>query len=196
MQHFSSFASATPCPVGTVATSAMTIEATAGFDAHFRQAVEVHFSSLSRYLDRLSGDPALASDIAQETFLRLYRRGALPDSLRAWLITVAHNLLRDERRRVRRRLRLLAGRTAAQLIGDEPPAPDDALLAEERRTLARAALNALSERDRRLLLLRHEGCSYREIASILGIRETSVGTLLVRATAAFRAALGGPDASL
>jgi DNA-directed RNA polymerase specialized sigma24 family protein len=42
-------------------------------------------------------------------------------------------------------------------------------------------------RDQQLLLLRHEGYSYREIGTALDIAETSVGTLLMRASAAFAA---------
>jgi DNA-directed RNA polymerase specialized sigma24 family protein len=51
-------------------------------------------------------------------------------------------------------------------------------------------LEELSPRDRTLLLLRHEGYSYRELALALRIRESSVGTLLARARARFRDALG------
>ena len=40
-----------------------------------------HFHRLVRYLDRLSGDPELASDLAQVAFVKLHRRGALPDRL-------------------------------------------------------------------------------------------------------------------
>jgi RNA polymerase sigma factor (sigma-70 family) len=57
-------------------------------------------------------------------------------------------------------------------------------LAEERETAVRRALTTLSIRDQRLLILRHEGFSYREIAEALDIALSSVGTLLARATAA------------
>ncbi|MFI5249546.1 MAG: RNA polymerase sigma factor, partial [Gemmatimonadales bacterium] len=56
------------------------------------------YQSLFRYLDRLTGDPDLAKDLAQETFVRLYRRGTMPEDPRAWLTTVATNLFRDDRR--------------------------------------------------------------------------------------------------
>ena len=52
----------------------------------------------------------------------------------------------------------------------------------------RAVLSRLPVRDQQMLLLRHEGYSYREIGTALEIAETSVGTLLMRATAAFAAA--------
>src|SRR5688572_30052419 len=74
------------------------------------QVVELfhsHFHRLVRYLDRLSGDPELASDLAQEAFVKLHRRGALPDHPEAWLITVAMNLFRNARSTAARRRRLL-----------------------------------------------------------------------------------------
>lgn len=73
-------------------------------------------------------------------------------------------------------------------MSDEPPSPDDQVLAEERRDRVRRALDRLTERERGLLLLRHEGYSYRQLAEALDLTESSVGTLLARAKAAFRAA--------
>jgi len=67
----------------------------------------------------------------------------------------------------------------------------------ERIDAVRAALDTLTLRDRQALLLRHAGYSYREIAGAVGLAETSVGTTLVRAGQAFRAAFqelhGAPD---
>lgn len=153
------------------------------FDARYRP--------LYRYLDRLTGDPDLAMDLAQETFVRLYHRGAMPDDPRAWLTTVATNLLRDDRRQRRRRGELLAHWGADPGLANDPPVADSAVLTHEARARARAALSTLSWRDRQLLILRHEGYSYRELASTVGVAESGVGTLLVRALRAFRAAL--PD---
>jgi RNA polymerase sigma factor (sigma-70 family) len=70
-----------------------------------------------------------------------------------------------------------------------PPAdPSADLERSERIEAVRAALNRLNLRDRQALLLRHGGYSYREIAAALGLAETSIGTTLVRASHAFRAA--------
>jgi RNA polymerase sigma-70 factor (ECF subfamily) len=156
------------------------------FEAEFRVLFEARFPALFRYLDRLSGDPALAADLAQETFVRLYDRGEVPDDVRAWLVSVATNLFRDERRRSDRRLRLLRRRTPDVTMGDASPSPDDHVLRTERRDAVRAALDGMPERDRELLLLRFEGYSYRELALALDLVESSVGTLLTRAKAAFR----------
>jgi RNA polymerase sigma-70 factor (ECF subfamily) len=140
------------------------------------------------YLSRLSGDPELAEDLVQECFVRLYQRRALPDDAAAWLVTVAHNLLRDDHRRGVRRGRLLLERTAEVPAG-EPPAPADAAtLATERIEAVRRALAQLPLRDRQLLLLRHEGYGYREIADLLQLTPSGIGTMLARATDAFRKA--------
>ena len=143
---------------------------------------------LYRYISRLSGDPVLAEDIVQECFVKLYRRGTMPDDPPAWLVTVASNLLRDDRRRVSRRQRLTISRSAdLPLVGEAPPA-DAGVLSSERIDRVRQALDRLPLRDRQLLLMRHEGYQYREIATALDLNPTSVGTMLVRAGEAFRKA--------
>lgn len=162
------------------------------FEAEFRRLFDERFASLYRYLDRLSDDAELAADLAQEAFVRLYERGRLPDDPRAWLATVASNLLRDEQRRAGRRKRILARYPAETTTGAASAPPDELLAAATRRKLVRTALDALPERDRQMLLLRHEGYSYREIAHAVGVRETSVGVMLARATTAFRGAFGEP----
>lgn len=159
----------------------------AGFDSDFRRIFDAEYPSLYRHLDRMTGDPAAAADVAQETFVRLYRRGSAPDDVRAWLVSVAHNLVRDAHRSKRRRARLLEERGEA-LQPQGPASPDAALASSERRDRARRALDALPERDRRALLLRHSGYSYREIASALDYAPSGVGKLLVRASRAFREA--------
>ncbi|MEO7104327.1 MAG: sigma-70 family RNA polymerase sigma factor, partial [Gemmatimonadaceae bacterium] len=105
---------------------------------------------------------------------------------RAWLISVATNLLRDERRTAVRRTQL-AEQFNADTVPSALPQPDAVAEAHERRDAVRAALEMLPERDRRLLLLRHEGFSYHEIAASVGVAASSVGTLLIRATADFHA---------
>ena len=157
------------------------------FEESFRQLFQVQYASLFRYLHRLTGDADAAEDLAQEVFVRLYQRGSMPDDVRGWMAAVAHNLLRDEKRTAKRRLQLLQSRPL-DLYRSGDLAADEQVLGEERRRRVRAALDKLSERDRRLLLLRHEGYSYREIAPLVGVSELSVGTLLLRATASFHTA--------
>ena len=77
------------------------------FEAQFVALFEAHHHRLLRVLDRLSGDADVASDLAQEAFVRLYRRGAVPETPGAWLISVAMNLFRNARSSRSRHLRLL-----------------------------------------------------------------------------------------
>jgi RNA polymerase sigma-70 factor (ECF subfamily) len=166
-------------------------ETTSSFPEQFTAVFDANFARLFRYLDRLSGDADLAADLAQETFVRLYDRGVLPDAPAAWLITVAMNLFRNERVTLSRRRRLLTEARSRHALGDAGATPDDQTIAEETRRRVRAAVDRMPERDRRLLLLQAEGFSYREIAAGLGLHEPSVGTLLARARRGFRAHYGG-----
>jgi RNA polymerase sigma factor (sigma-70 family) len=156
------------------------------FPDGFVELFHEHFHRLFRYLDRLSGDPDLASDLVQETFLRLYARGSPPDRPAAWLITVATNLFRNARAKTIRRARLLSPARGADLLADPAPSPSDIAESLELQRRVRATIDALSDRDRCLLLLRAEGYGYREIAAALDLNEVSVGTLLARAKRAFR----------
>jgi RNA polymerase sigma-70 factor (ECF subfamily) len=159
------------------------------FDRVFTALFSTQFHRLFRYLDRLGGDPDLAADLAQEAFVRLYKRGAVPDVPEAWLATVALNLFRNSRGTLGRRLLRLTPQRAARAHSDETAAPSSAVESSESTRRVRLALDALSERDRSLLLLRAEGYSYAELASILEVAPASVGTLLARAREALRRGL-------
>jgi RNA polymerase sigma-70 factor (ECF subfamily) len=171
-------------------------EKAAPFHDWFVELFNAHFQRLFRFLDRESGDPDLAADLAQETFIRLYRRGAPPDLPSAWLISVALNLFRNERASVDRRRRLLNAARSEGAHSDPAASPEEAAMAESERRRVRLALDRLPERERQMLLLKAEGFRYREIAAALNIKEASIGTLLARATQAFRELHGGAlDAS-
>ena len=154
------------------------------FDLAFATLFRERFAMLYRYLSRSSGDDALADDVAQESFLRLHRRGSMPDNPSAWLVSVANNIVRDERRSTSRREKLLTQWVSRDGGMDSPLSSEARMIQEECKAVVRRALGTLRPRDQRLLILRHEGFSYREIAEVLGIAPTSVGTLLVRATTA------------
>jgi RNA polymerase sigma-70 factor (ECF subfamily) len=156
------------------------------FERGVTAAFEAQFPRLFRLLDRLSGDPELAADLAQEAFVRLYRRGSFPEAPDAWLATVALNLFRNSRTTQARRRRLLTPARGAGAHADPAPDPAAGVEADESRTRVRSALERLAGRDRHLLLLSAEGYSYKEMAGILGLAEGSVGTFLARAREAFK----------
>lgn len=137
------------------------------------------FEELVRFLHRKVWDLERARDLAQEVFVRALR--FQPENPRAWLFRVAANLAKDEARTVLRRKKHLALlRTEVEEQG-RPRRPDETLAAEERRTQVQEALEALSERDREVLLLWDAGLSYREIADVTELAAGAIGTTLARA---------------
>jgi RNA polymerase sigma-70 factor (ECF subfamily) len=156
------------------------------FDALYDEV----FPSLFRYCTRLTGDADAAEDVAQEAFVRLLERGVEghPVALRVWLFRVATHLVRDRYRVGENRKRLLETYPVAP---SGLPDPDEQLEAEEQAGGVRAALGALTERDRTMLLMREEGFSYREIGEAVDVLPSSVGTLLARAQKRFVEAYEG-----
>jgi RNA polymerase sigma-70 factor (ECF subfamily) len=148
------------------------------FDSLFRRL----YPSLLRYLQRLTGDPDQADDLAQEAFTRLLRHPLPEREAKPWLFTVATNLVRDAARMSSRRERLLAVyRPAPQAL----PVADDLMERRERVGEVRRALAQLRPRDQQLLHMREEGFTYDEMAQAVGVAPTSVGTLLARALKRF-----------
>lgn len=151
--------------------------------AHFQAMYERLRPSLLRYVDRLTGDPDAAEDVAQEAFVRLLARPDLDEeAARLWIFTVATNLVRDRGRSTSRRQRLLQ---AVPVRPSSGPLPDEQLERSEKIAGVRAALDQLAERDRQLLLMREEGFRYGEIARAVDVAPGSVGTLIARALKRF-----------
>jgi len=133
--------------------------------------------SLWAYLARVSGDPALADDFAQESYVR-YLAAARPDegevAGRRYLFRIATNLLRDHWRR-----------PVASSIEELPEEifsnPDRTAQADSQAVLG-PALAQMRPRDRQILWLAHaEGYSHLEIAQITGLGSASIRLLLFRA---------------
>ena len=157
-------------------------------DRSFDDLFIEHWSAVYRTLLRLVGDPAEAEDLALETFLRLHRQGSLPEagfSIGGWLYRVATNLgLRSIRSFKRReQYELTAGKYALEEAHLPQPA-EIVAQAEERRTV-RTVLASMEARQAQLLLMRHSGASYKEIAAALKLSSTSIGPLLLRAEREF-----------
>lgn len=152
-------------------------------------AYSEHREPLLRYLYRLTGDPARAEDLAEETFVRLVENPGPKENLRGWLYMVARNLVAERARTRRRRDRL---RPETDPTRSPPRLPDEVF--EEGRAIdrLRAALEELRPRDRQVLLMRQEGFSYREIGEAIGVETSSVGTIVARALRRLESVLGGP----
>jgi RNA polymerase sigma factor (sigma-70 family) len=135
---------------------------------------------------RVLADRPAAEDVAQEVFLKFHRSHS-PDSERAsgWLhsaaVHSALNVIRGDRRRAQRE-------TAHALDPARPTIANPERLVEEaeQRREVRRALSRLPQRTAAVLILRHGGLSYAEVATALGIKVGNVGTLLRRAEEALR----------
>jgi RNA polymerase sigma-70 factor, ECF subfamily len=147
----------------------------------FADLVDRHKDAVVNYLTRLTGDRDRAEDLAQETFLRLWRSSASyveQGYLRAFLFRIATNLVRSEERR-EKRFRLLLPFLRWR-DHDEPAAPSGLLLQELHREVA-GAVAALPLRYRVPLVLHEiEGWSYGDIARELGCREGTVKSRIHR----------------
>ena len=139
------------------------------------------YPSLFRYLHRMTGDPDVAEDAAQEAFVRLTEQSLPEDEARPWLFTVATNLIRDRARKAKRPRRLEPEVPRVK----RPVAPDVSAERKERIEMVREALAELAERDQTMLLMREEGFKYAEIAEAVDVAPGSVGTLLARAARRF-----------
>jgi RNA polymerase sigma-70 factor (ECF subfamily) len=154
--------------------------------ARFEAAFEEHWPRVYSVLFRLVGDPAEAEDLALEAFYQLYRRPPHEsDNLAGWLYRVASNLglnaIRSRQRRARYEEQ--AGQLALEAGNAADPA-GEAERAEARRQVQRT-LARMKSRHAQLLVLRHSGLSYAELAEALGIAPGSIGTLLARAEKEF-----------
>lgn len=160
----------------------------AGEPGAFDEVYAVCRVRLHGFLLRLTRDPALARDLAQETWLRLAanaRRLAPGSDPAAWLFTVARNLYLSRRRWAlldhARRLELFFG----QRERSAPSPLEQACTDELQRALGALAL---SEREV-ILLLCVEGFGAHEVAAMLELSPAAVRKRLSRARARVLAAL-------
>jgi RNA polymerase sigma-70 factor (ECF subfamily) len=157
------------------------------------------YQELFRFLSWMLWDEEQAKDLAQETFARVLGRD--PDNPRGLLFRVAYNLAKDHARLVVRRKRhLTLLRIEADVATEEAPSsPESDLEAREMAERLRLALDALTERDREVLLLWDAGLSYAEIAEHAGLAAGAIGTTVARAKKRLvdaHDALGRRDAAL
>src|SRR5262249_10565286 len=144
---------------------------------------------------RAVSDVQTADDLLQVTFLKVHRaRGNFRSdrSLRAWLFTIAANVLHDEQRR---RRHAPMARAEQEETMAETMADDHGCLLESRERVdaLRAALQQLPASQRMVLHLhRFEQISFAQIARVLGITECAVKLRAFRAYEVLRKRLRGP----
>jgi RNA polymerase sigma-70 factor (ECF subfamily) len=171
------------------------LEATrTGDEDAFAELVGRYRNQITSYIYRMTNDYDGAVDLAQETFLRVYRAAGRYQTTHAfstYIYRIATNLAISElRKRKRRRLVSLTGLLTSGDgeeardfdAPDERPLQDASLVDSERRGVIKRAIATLPDKYRAPLVLRDvEGKSYDEIASILGTSEGTVKSRINRA---------------
>jgi RNA polymerase sigma-70 factor (ECF subfamily) len=144
----------------------------------FGELVHWYYHGVINVVYRLCGEAGLAEDMAQEAFLRAWTRlssfhkGA---SLRNWFYRIAINATLDV---LRRKNGQTMDDEQMQMLPDQSPGPEQALIHKEQVALLEEALQSLPEASRSVLVLReYGGLSYHEIASVLDI---PIGTVMSR----------------
>jgi RNA polymerase sigma-70 factor (ECF subfamily) len=173
--------------------AAVMLRVAAGDETGFNYLVEKHYRAMIHFLFRMVHNQAVAEELAQEVFLRVYRSR---ESYRAeakfttWLYRIATNLAVNHARDTRHE------RSASTIYLDQPDeetgsTPDVAddepnieqnLLHDERMAAIRQHVMALPERQRMAVLMhKYQGMDYRQIGDVLKLSESATKSLLFRA---------------
>jgi RNA polymerase sigma-70 factor (ECF subfamily) len=173
--------------------AALMLRVAAGDESSFNTLVQKYHRPMIHFLYRMVHTQAVAEELAQEVFLRVYRAR---ESYRAearfstWLYRIATNLAVNHARDTRHE------RSAQTVYLDEPdpetgtkpdvasgePSVEQELLREEKFGQIRAHVMALPERQRMAVLMhKYQGMDYRQIGEVLKLSESATKSLLFRA---------------
>jgi RNA polymerase sigma-70 factor (ECF subfamily) len=153
---------------------------------------------LVNYFRRMVRDQALAEDLAQEVFLRVYksRERYQPDArFTTWLYRIATNLalnaIRDRKDEVSDTPGDdSGGGSTLERFVDSRPSVEQQLVQADRERLIRQAVEALPQNQRLAVILhKYQEVEYRQIAGILSVSESAVKSLLFRAYETLRVRL-------
>jgi len=162
-----------------------------GDDRAFERFVVRHRDGVFRYARMASGNDADAEDVLQQTFLQVWRNAGSADVtfVRAWLFTIARHALQRQRRRpsgapnVEESLDALG---AAAGFADPSATPERFAIGLEERSAVHAALAALAEPEREVIMLREiQQMTGEEAARVLGLSLDAMKSRLHRARLRF-----------
>jgi len=175
--------------------------AAAGDESAFNYLAEKYHRPIHHFLYRMVRNQAIAEELAQEVFLRVYRsreRYRAEAKFTTWLYRIATNLAVNHARDTKHEravqnvyLDALDEQTGTRpdVACDEPSA-EQRLLREERMKAIRAQVMALPERQQMAVVMhKYQGLDYREIGQVLKLSEPAVKSLLFRAYQTLRETL-------
>ncbi len=156
----------------------------------YEAVIDAHLGPVMALARRMLGDDDEAEDIAQETFLRLWRHAAKFDPKRArlstWLHRIASNVCID---------RMRSRRGGHELIGDHQQHPelrreagqDRAFLERQLAMRVDGALQGIPERQRlALVLCYYQGLTMKDAADVMEVSVEAIESLLARARRALK----------
>ena len=173
--------------------AAIMLRVAAGDEEGFNYLVGKYYRAMISFLFRMVRNQAVAEEMAQEVFLRVYRSR---ESYRAeakfttWLYRIATNLAVNHARDTRHE------RSAQTVyldapdeetgttpdVADDEPSVEQRLVRDERMAAIRAQVMALPERQRMAVLMhKYQGMDYRQIGDVLKLSESATKSLLFRA---------------
>ncbi len=171
----------------------------------FEELVRRYQARLVRLFHHIGPSPAVAEDLTQEVFLRVYRARSRYEpgaKFATWLFTIAANVARNAARMHGRRREVSEADTKRGVNDSQPNLisglaldasglmPARLVEGEERAAIVRRAVESLGERQRMALILsRFENMSYLEIAETMGLTSKAVKSLLSRARVNLKEAL-------
>jgi RNA polymerase sigma-70 factor, ECF subfamily len=169
-----------------------------GCASSFSKLLERHRLPVIHFLFRMVQNQAVAEELAQEVFLRVYRSRATYEptaKFTTWLFRITTHLALNWIRDVRHEKghesldqEVIEG--AVRQVSDRKPTVEDRLMKEVRLAEVRRAIDMLPDKQRAAVLMhKYEEMEYSQIARVLNCSESAVKSLLFRAYESLRARL-------
>ena len=170
----------------------------AGDESAFSYLVQKYRRAMVHFMYRMAHSPAVAEDLAQEVFLRVYRSRENYEptaKFTTWLYRIATNLavnhIRDTRHERQGNMASLdepdpeTGR--ALDVADVKPTTEEVIIQRERLAAIRGKVEALPERQKLAVLMhKYQQMDYKQIAEVLKLSESATKSLLFRAYESLR----------
>jgi RNA polymerase sigma-70 factor, ECF subfamily len=186
---------------GELTDAQIMLRVKAGDSSAFEYLVQKYRRPMLSFMYRMAHNPAVAEDLAQEVFLRVYRSREKYEAsakFTTWLYRIASNLAVNHARDTRHQ------RPETTVSLDEPeketgltmdlpdtsPTAEEAIVRRERLAAIRQRVEALPERQKMALIMhKYQQMDYRQIAQVLKLSESAIKSLLFRAYETLRVQL-------
>jgi RNA polymerase sigma-70 factor (ECF subfamily) len=147
----------------------------------FDEVYKKHYHELKRFGRQLNVSAEKGEDLIQETFLRYFlelKKDVVFNNPRAWLYKVFLNLFKTH---INSDKNEILDSELMRITEDPKGDLQEEYTDNEKQRIVFEMLDQLSEKDKEILILYHNGFSYAEMAEIMGINPNSIGKTLVRA---------------